>query len=125
MNCYQHSPTPAVGICKTCFKAVCPECAVDVGDGLACKNSCEQNVQELNEMLARSAKIYGIGKHKSRFPSTGVLLWSVISAAMWLTTWLQYDTTNQVDYGSLAMAVLFTAGLGLAYFSSKRTGLQC
>jgi hypothetical protein len=42
MNCFRHQDSSAVGLCKTCFKAVCPECAADVGNGLACKNSCEE-----------------------------------------------------------------------------------
>ena len=124
MNCYRHPNISAVGICKTCFKAVCPECATDVGNGLACKGSCEEKVLELNEMWERSAKIYGVGKHTSRIPSSGVLLWLLLSAAMWVTTGLSYYR-GELDYASLVMAVVFTAGLGLAYFSAKRTGLKC
>ena len=125
MNCYQHPNNSAVGICKTCFKAVCAECAVDVGNGLACKNSCEEKVRELNEMWERSAKIYGVGKHKSRIPSSGVLLWLLLSAAMWITFCISYYNTKQIDYSSLVMAVFFTIAFGLAYFSAKRTGLKC
>lgn len=124
MNCYRHSNVSAVGLCKTCFKAVCPDCAVDVGNGLACKGSCEEKVLELNEQWERSAKIYGIGKHKSRIPSTGVLIWLLLAAAMWFSTYLSYSR-GETDYGTLGMAVVFSIGAGLAYFSAKRTGLKC
>ena len=106
MNCYRHSNVSAVGLCKTCFKAVCPDCAIDVGNGLACKDSCEEKVLELNEMWERSAKIYGIGKYKSNMPSSGVLIWFLFSAVMWVITGLSYYK-GEVDYGSLVVAVIF------------------
>lgn len=125
MNCYKHNPAPAVGICKTCFKAVCPECAADVGNGLACKGACETKVLELNEMWERSAKIYGIGQHKSRMPSSGVLLWTALSICMWLVAGFTYFRNGEVDISSLVMALFFTFGLGLAWYSARRTGLKC
>jgi len=125
MNCFKHSPAPAVGLCKTCFKAVCPECAVDVGNGLACKGACEAKVLELNEMWDRSAKIYGIGAYKSRMPSTGVLLWLLLSLVMWGTAAVSYFLKDEIDTASIVTAVIFTIALGLVYWSSRRTGLKC
>jgi hypothetical protein len=125
MHCYRHDPIPAVGICKACFKALCSECAVDVGNGLACRGECEQKVDELNQMWDRSAKIYGVGAHRSRVPSTGVLLWSLISLAMWAVTAVAYFGKGELDVASLVMAVFFTIALGLAVYSARRTGLKC
>lgn len=53
MKCYNHQ-TDAVGICKSCNKGICKDCAVDVGDGIACHNSCEQSVKILNELVSES-----------------------------------------------------------------------
>ncbi len=125
MNCYQHRENAAIGLCKTCFKAVCDQCSVDIGNGLACKNSCEETVAELNEMWERSAKIYGVGKYQSRIPSSGVLLWLLLSAGMWFAAGLVYFRKGEIEPGLIAMAVLFTAGLGIAYYSARRTGLKC
>jgi hypothetical protein len=125
MNCYQHSHNHAVGLCKSCFKALCPECAADAGNGLACKGTCEVKVQEINEMWERSAKIYGIGKHKSRMPSAGVLIWALLSIAYWVLVAINYFISKQIDYGSLSTAVIFTAILGVVYYNSRRTGLKC
>ena len=125
MHCYRHNPVPAVGLCKTCFKALCPECAVDIGNGLACQGECEQKVDELNQMWDRSAKIYGVGAHKSKVPSTGVLLWGLISLAMWAVTAVSYFRNGELDVVSLVMAVFFTIALGLAVYSARRTGLKC
>jgi len=124
MDCYRHSNISAVGLCKTCFKAVCPDCASDVGNGLACKGSCEEKVLELNEVWERSAKIYGVGKHKSRLPSSGVVVWFLLSLAMWSITGVSYYV-GKLDYASLIMAVIFSIVLVIAYLSAKRTGIKC
>jgi hypothetical protein len=125
MHCFRHSPTEAIGLCKTCFKAVCRDCAVDVGNGLACAGDCEQKVLELNEMWERSARIYGVGRYKSRIPSTGVLLWLVLALGMWASTGYSYFRSGSLDVTSLVTAIVFTCGLGLAYYSARRTGLKC
>jgi hypothetical protein len=125
MNCFRHQNSSAVGLCKTCFKAVCSECAADVGNGLACKNSCEEKVLQLNAMSDRALKIYGIGKDRSRIPSTGVILWFLLAFAFWFLAGSNYLRLRQVDYPALVIAIVFTAGFGLAYLSSKRTGLRC
>lgn len=125
MNCYRHPSTPALGICKTCFKGVCQECGADVGNGLACRGECEEKVLELNEMWERSAKIYGVGKHQSRIPSSGVLLWLLLSTAFWFLLGYEYYRYEEINVGSLITAIIFTACLGVAHFSAKRTGLKC
>ena len=51
MNCFYHQTSPAVGICKSCGKGVCPACAVDLGKGLACKARCEENAQEMIDLI--------------------------------------------------------------------------
>lgn len=58
MKCFTHQQKDAVGICKNCNKGICAECAVDVGNGLACKNSCEESVKAINEMIDRGKGVY-------------------------------------------------------------------
>ena len=125
MHCFKHQTSPAIGLCKTCFKALCPECAVDVGNGLSCRGECEQRVAELNQMWERSAKIYGVGRYKSNVPSTGVLLWGLMATAMWVVAGISYFGTGKTDIASIFMAVLFSVAFGLAVFSARRTGLKC
>ena len=45
MDCYDHPSVIAVGLCKNCMRALCPESAADVGDGLACRGRCEERVR--------------------------------------------------------------------------------
>ena len=47
MKCFYHNDMDAVGICKSCKKGLCIDCAVDLGKGLACKNYCEEDVKRL------------------------------------------------------------------------------
>jgi hypothetical protein len=60
MNCYNHNDSAANGICKNCHKAICKDCAVDVGDGLACQNSCEEQVKNQNTVFKASLKAYKV-----------------------------------------------------------------
>jgi heme exporter protein D len=47
MKCFTHTDVDAVGVCRSCGKGVCKACAVDLGQGIACANSCEVNVRDL------------------------------------------------------------------------------
>src|SRR5262245_51652117 len=54
MNCFYHRSSPAVGICKNCQRGLCSECAVEVPDGLACKERCERQVLLLGHLVKGS-----------------------------------------------------------------------
>ena len=54
MKCFHHPDRDAVGSCKTCGQGFCPECAVELGHGLAGREKCEANSktgEELNQTL--------------------------------------------------------------------------
>ena len=57
MRCYYHQDKEAVGGCKSCGKGLCPECAVDLGKGLACLGRCEADVQAVIALVDRSIKL--------------------------------------------------------------------
>ena len=52
MNCYIHGDIGAVGVCKSCMKGLCHECAQEVDASLSCKGSCEQRVKLLNRQAS-------------------------------------------------------------------------
>lgn len=54
MKCFNHETAEAVAICKNCNKALCHACAVDVGNGVACRGACEQEVIALNDLIRRN-----------------------------------------------------------------------
>jgi hypothetical protein len=47
VKCFHHPTDDAVGLCKACGKGVCRVCAVDLGEGLACADSCEVAARDL------------------------------------------------------------------------------
>lgn len=55
MKCYQHHEQSAIGTCKHCNKGLCPDCAVDTGDGLACQEHV-QAVKAVNLVIDRNIK---------------------------------------------------------------------
>lgn len=54
MNCYNHTETVALGICKHCNKGICRDCLTDLGDGLACTATCVDEVQRVNDLIKRN-----------------------------------------------------------------------
>lgn len=66
MNCFYHPTVVSVGTCKSCYKGLCPDCAVEVGKGLACKGRCEEDVKELNLILTYSAAMVDKRKGNAR-----------------------------------------------------------
>jgi hypothetical protein len=61
MKCFYHPVQDAVGICKSCQKGVCVDCAVDLRKGLACRGSCEADVQGLIALIDSNMRISPVG----------------------------------------------------------------
>jgi hypothetical protein len=47
MRCFYHADREAVGICKSCQRAICHECITDIGKGIACKARCEDDARDI------------------------------------------------------------------------------
>lgn len=58
MKCYNHPDHDAVGVCKSCQKGICMECATTIDESLSCKGRCEEDVAVLNYMIERGRKVY-------------------------------------------------------------------
>ena len=56
MNCFYHHERTAVGTCKSCQRGLCPECAVDLERGLACRNRCEEEVAGLIQLIQNNVR---------------------------------------------------------------------
>lgn len=67
MKCYHHHEKDAVGSCKHCFKAGCPDCLTEVHQQLSCHNKyCKQEIDEYDHLMIMSKRIYSIGKYKKK-----------------------------------------------------------
>lgn len=56
MRCFNHQHQDSVGACKHCGKGLCPSCLTDLGHGLACRDSHEQAVEDINTLIARNSQ---------------------------------------------------------------------
>lgn len=54
MRCFYHQDKEAVATCKSCGKALCAECAVDLGKGVACRGRCEDDARNIIELVERN-----------------------------------------------------------------------
>ena len=125
MLCFNHTSSQAIGMCKACQKGLCSECAVETSAGIACPGDCETRVVEVEEMNERGLKVYGIGKYKSRLPSSGVLLWGTMAALVWAIFGFLYYRTGYFHYDIAVPAVFFTIIAAFAVYSSRRSGINC
>ena len=82
-------------------------------------------MNELNEMNERGLRIYGIGKYKSRLPPSGVLMWGAFSVLGWAAVAATYFMSGEIQWGIVGSTVFFTIVTVFAYYSSKRSGLNC
>ncbi len=65
MKCYNHHDSDAVGICKNCNKGICPECLTEIPNGIACTETCVDEVTLLNELISKNvrAKNLAVGSY--------------------------------------------------------------
>jgi hypothetical protein len=57
MHCFYHQDKEAVCSCKSCGRGLCPDCAIDIGRGLACRGQCEEHARAVNALVDRNVKL--------------------------------------------------------------------
>ncbi len=124
MNCFNHKDKPAIGICKSCQKAVCSECAIDTGRGVACCTECEIEVDVINQILDKSKLIYSIGEKPKLLP-TGIIMY--LFFGIFFTGFGAYQTykTGEPDIFLFVMGTGFLAIAVLAWFRNRKLNINC
>ena len=51
MNCFYHQERVSIGICRSCMRGLCSECAADSDAGLACTGRHEEAVARIGRSL--------------------------------------------------------------------------
>ena len=124
MKCYTHSQLDAIGMCKSCCKGLCLECSQDVGNGLACKNTCLEEVEAVNEIIARNKQLYSIGQKAPLIPSGAVIYIMFMLMFCGWSTYL-YFSRNVFEPFSMFMGI----GMGLiavyVIYKNRKTQLNC
>jgi hypothetical protein len=57
VRCFYHQDKDAVGTCKSCGKGICIACAVDLGQGLACRSRCEEASRAIIALISRNIQL--------------------------------------------------------------------
>jgi hypothetical protein len=109
MKCYYHPDRDAVGSCKACSKGLCPECAVDVGRGLACREQCESYVRALIALVDRNIKFAAGGAWLYSFLIILGLIFAIHGLLMYRT----------VDFGVVS-GVCFIAWGTVGFIRSRK-----
>jgi hypothetical protein len=94
MNCFYHHTIVAVGVCKSCGKGLCPECAADLGKGIACKGHCENEVQSVIRLIdfnaamvdAKKGNLRGGAMTNAGFYLAGGTLFALIAAGVFFSS---------------------------------------
>lgn len=120
MNCYNHPEIDAIGVCKSCSKGVCRECVVDLDKGLACKNSCEEDVRALNELLAKTKTAY---QKTGKAYSNNAIIY-VLLGGLFLILGLASAATEMTGMAFLMIpaGLIFTLGAVFNFINGRRIG---
>lgn len=114
MKCFYHRETDAVALCKSCSRALCPDCAADVPPGSACRNRCEQDVAAVNLMIERNKSVYQKARIAHKRNAIATLILGLIFIVMGVLPIILID-----DWYGLFMVIFGFAFFLWAYFSYK------
>lgn len=64
MECFAHSNSNAIGVCKSCGKGVCRVCAISVTRGLACSAECKPFAESLSKTQLAPGSLLTLGRHR-------------------------------------------------------------
>ncbi len=74
MNCFKHNDRSAVGLCKSCGKGLCSDCATELVNGLACKGECESRVQLINKIIDTNSQYAAAARYQTKTSGVFILL---------------------------------------------------
>jgi hypothetical protein len=114
MNCFNHRDTPAIGLCKSCAKAICGDCVSERTNGLACKGSCETRVDMINRILDSNPQ--AMRAVRSQVKTSGVISLVVGIGFLIFAVWAYRERGSFLAYfiGLFGLATLVTGILRLS-----------
>ncbi len=128
MLCFNHLDSQAVGICKSCQRALCQSCVSEVGKSIACSNRCEDDVKGLNEMVDFNLQmIRTTDMKKLTADSNAALRWSksIAVGADWFVVVLGSVFLAYAVYDrSTFLAVLGVCFIAFGVFGLVRTRIS-
>lgn len=108
MNCFNHPDKPAIGLCKSCCKGLCGDCAAIVPNGLACRNACEGRVILLNKIIDNNQRVISTSNIQVRYNNIFIVLFGLVACLMDIILFMKGHTASHV----LLIMGLFCVGFG-------------
>jgi hypothetical protein len=119
MRCFNHAEIHGVAICKSCGRALCHDCVVEIGTATACKGRCEAAVARQNDIIERSQSVYP--KTASTYVRTGVFVILMGAAFSWLGLDPILDgRTSSANYVFVALGILFVCWGFMQFWVAKK-----
>ncbi len=113
MRCFYHREKEAVGICKSCNRGICGDCASEIPDGIACLDRCESLAMELSALISRNSR-FSANTRRGGIEYTAIGIF-FIAFGLVFAGLAAFSTAPRFIGGNSAMALLFVAA-GLASF---------
>ncbi len=123
MKCFTHQ-IESVGICKSCNKAVCSDCAIDTGRGLACCETCVSEVIDINTIMDKSKQIYGMNSNSATIP-TGIIMYLFFATAFIGFGSYQVIAKGSSNYFTVVMGLGFLLIGGIAWYRNRKINISC
>ena len=114
MWCYQRHEQEAVGVCHCCGKALCEECATDLGFALTCKGKCAERAAAYNKINENAVSFYAAQK-KNRF----FLPFFIIGMGLLLGGFNLAENSDPLNFGFLAGLAFVVFGCLLFLIQKK------
>ena len=124
MKCFTHHEIDAVGICKACSKAVCASCTTDTGRGLSCSDACSSEIDQQNQIIDKSKKIYSIGE-KAPFMPTGLIIHFFFGFLFSGFSIFNYFQQGSLEWFLLLMGLGFLVIGIIGWHKNKQLNLNC
>lgn len=108
MNCFRHDGAVAVGICKTCGRAVGKCCAREAESGITCSDACAAEAAAVWEMNKKAMRLYRVGESKGVRPLNGAIMFWVLPGLAFIC----FAVVSSVLAGRIDSADAFAIVLG-------------
>ncbi len=124
MKCFTHRNADAVAVCRSCGRALCPDCIAEVGLACACKNRCETDVARFHAMVTQGRSGPGSGAIPPTDYFRVVFLLVLGMAFIWFG--LHFFADHGINWFFVAMGLaFFLFGVSQYYMNRKMRKFFC
>jgi hypothetical protein len=112
MNCFKHRDVPAVGLCKSCGKGLCPDCVAELVNGLACKGACEERVNRINRMMDGNSHVMNAARRLNTTSGMFLAFFGIAFLVFAVWSFFEASSPSFIPY-FLGVIAVFMLSIGL------------